>query len=99
MSKTPTVGMGATTGAGSDRYPWTIHVIRGTTLWASNDKHGPNKCVWPDQDFDYSNDNQDKPENWTLFTLRKDGRWHAGTTLDGSVLYIGERHYYQDPSF
>jgi len=97
----PKPGMGATISYGSDSYPYTIHKVDGKKLWASEDdatmKSG--KDIYSGQDYDYSNNNQNNPDVWSLFTLRKDSRWHQGTTMNGKVLYIGTRRKYYDPSF
>jgi len=96
----PEIGMGATIGVGSDSYPYTIHKVEDKKLWASEDNATmkPGLDIYH-QDYNYSNDNINKPENWSLFTLRKDGEWHHGNSLKGRVLYIGHRRFYQDPSF
>lgn len=99
VSKTPEVGMGATELRWSDREPLTIHKVEGKKLWASYDKaeriddNGMSEC----QEYEYSNENTE--DYWMLFTLRKDGRWHKGTTLQGTALRIGQREKYYDFSF
>ena len=101
----PEVGMGATAGAGSDCYPYTIHRVDLTgkvkKMWVSNDNHTPTEKheYYGNQDYTYSNDNEKNPEAWELCTLRKDGYWHFGTTKSGQRIYPGTRRYYQDPSF
>lgn len=98
---TPEVGMGATLLMWSDRSPFTIHKVEGKKLWASPDlydridENGMSEC----QEYVYHNNDQELEINWTLFTLRKDGRWHRGTTLCGMVLSIGHREKYYDFSF
>lgn len=97
----PEAGMGATLLMWTDRRAYTIHEVKGKKLWASSDvatrvdKNGMSE----DQVYEYKNENQNNPDNWTLFTLRKDGKWHKGTTLGGSVLAIGYRREYYDYSF
>ena len=100
-SITPEIGMGATMILWSDRIPFTIHKVEGKKLWASMDnaKMTEGNMQSEKQVYIYSNLNKDKPERWVLFTFRKDGRWHRGTTLQGSVLVIGNRERYDDPSF
>lgn len=100
-SLTAEVGMGATMMLWSDRVPYTIHKVDDKKLWASMDnaKMVKGNAQSEKQHYVYSNLNQDKPERWILFTLRKDGRWHQGTTLQGSILLIGRRERYDDPSF
>ena len=99
----PEVGMGATLLMWSDRHAYTIHKVseNGKKLWASPDnaKLIAGTCQSENQTYEYSNDNQDDENMWHLFTLRKDGRWHRGTTLQGSVLAIGYRNTYSDPTF
>lgn len=91
------IGIGATLLYATDRSPFTIHKVEGKKLWASPDQYeridenGMSEC----QEYVYTN-NVNEEENWTLFTLRKDGRWHRGTTLQGMVLRIGQREKYYD---
>jgi hypothetical protein len=97
----PTAGMGATSGAGSDCYPYTIHLVDGKKMWVSQDVYTrtPDCPPWPVQEYTYSNNNQDKPELWTLCTLRKDGYWHFGTKMTNPRIHPGHRRAYMDPSF
>ena len=104
----PEVGMGATIGYGSDRYPYTIHKISpdGKKIWASEDKHHvvPKEggyAYGSDIPYTYSNNNQNDESQWSLFTLRKNGRYiqKESSRNSGSYLTIGFRRYYQDPSF
>lgn len=97
----PEIGMGATLLAWSDRYAMTIHKVENKKLWASFDraKRIDKNGISESQEYAYSNDNQDKPEFWKLFTLRKDDKWHEGTTLSGLILRIGIRQEYEDPTF
>ena len=34
-----------------------------------------------------------------LATLRRDNKWHAGTTMQGAVFVLGRRNAYHDYSF
>jgi len=97
----PEVGMGATLLLYSDRDPYTIRKVEGKKLWASRDSYTRTDTngMSESQEYDYSNDNQNDESYWTLFTLRKDGKWHRGTTLDGMVLRIGNREKYYDFTF
>jgi hypothetical protein len=101
-SPMPEVGMGATLMMWTDRHAYTIHKVEGKKLWASSDvatRTDKNGYYTESQDYTYSNDDADKPDRWGLFTLRNDGRWHAGTTKHGSVLVLGFRREYCDPCF
>jgi len=99
----PEPGMGATILLWSDRHPYTIHRVSkdGKKLWATEDQHKrlDNNGFSESQEYEYWNDDSNDPESWSLFTLRKDGRWHQGNTLRGSVLAIGRREEYYDFSF
>lgn len=97
-SVTPEVGMGATRISFSDRHAFTITRVEGKKLWATPDiaKRTDNLGMSDSQSYDYTTD-PDALEY--LFTLRKDGRWHEGTTLRGSILCIGYRNHYHDYGF
>lgn len=103
QSVVPTVGMGATYCAGSDRYPYTVHHVDGKKMWISADEYTRTDTNGPYtelQEYTYSNANQDNPGmKWNLCTLRKDGKWHFGTTMAGAVLHVGIRRAYIDPHF
>jgi hypothetical protein len=102
---TPEVGMGATLLLWTDRHAMTIHKVdfsgKIKKLWASRDKSTriDNNGMSESQLYVYNNDDNDISENWELFTLRKDGRWHRGTKLSGNTLFIGHRDEYCDYSF
>jgi hypothetical protein len=105
-NRTIHVGMGATMGAGSDSYPYTVHALdmskNKPQIWVSADDYRPISegfDYYNNQLYVYENHNQSKPEHWRVFTLCKDGRWHEGTTMKGSVIHVGSRRAYQDPSF
>jgi len=97
----PQVGMGATLLLWSDRHAYTIHKVEDKKLWASADiaKRIDMNGMTESQDYDYYNFNQEDESKWELFTLRKDGRWHKGNTLQGNILSIGTRQEYYDFSF
>jgi hypothetical protein len=97
----PTVGIGATAGVGSDCYPYTVHDVSPDRkkIWVSSDNHSENLKTWPDQEYTYSNEDEYAPEMWLLCTLRKDGYYHFGKSMQGARIHIGHRRYYQDPSF
>lgn len=97
----PVAGMGATLLMWSDRHACTIHKVEGKKLWASEDSATltSGSCQSESQTYKYTNINEDDASRWSLFTLRKDGRWHRGTTLSGTVLAIGYRDEYYDPCF
>jgi hypothetical protein len=95
--KVPEVGMGATLLMYSDRHAYTITEVKGNKLWAVEDKaiRTDSNGMSDSQSYRYE-PGTGKPE---LFSLRKDGRWHEGTTLKGTVLQIGERDAYHDFGF
>lgn len=97
----PAVGMGCTTGFGSDCYPHTIVAVAEdlSYICTTADSHETTEKhdYYGNQDYTYTT-------NWnasrTLWTLRKDGAYHrdgAGMRLSG--IAVGHRRYYQDPSF
>ncbi len=104
----PTKGMGASAGAGSDSYPYTVVKVskNGRKIWVTEDTATPTK------DYDYYNNQEHTFEtNWpehnaeeecACYTLRKSGRWIAkGAGLNDTWLSIslGGRRKYRDPSF
>ena len=97
----PQPDMGATLLHWTDRSAYTIHKVEGKKLWASLDQAEliEGSILSESQTYRYYNTNKDNPTGWILFTLRKDGRWHMGTTLKGAVLSIETRDEYRDPSF
>jgi hypothetical protein len=99
----PVVGMGCTTGAGSDCYPHSIVEVAQDLSYivtTSDSKEATEKNdYYSNQDFTYTT-------NWngvrTLWTLRKDGRYYrdgAGMGRSYNSIAVGHRRYYQDPSF
>ena len=101
----PQVGMGATMLCWTDRHAMTVHMVdlkgKVKKMWVSEDtaKRIDKNGMSESQDYEYSNDNQNHPERWTLCTLRKDGRWHMGNRLSGACVMIGVRREYYDYSF
>ena len=95
------VGDGATLVVGSDRYPYTVHKVKGSRVWVSADSCSHNKKQWPEQDYDYTNDKQSLGEEfWTIFSLRKNGHLiRKGDSGKGCALYVGKRQFYHDPSY
>jgi hypothetical protein len=97
----PQPGMGATLLCWSDRRAYTIHKVTDKKLWASQDEarliEGSMQSEY--QRYKFFNLDASNPSRWSLFTLRKDGRWHQGNTLSGMVLSIGYRDEYYDPTF
>ena len=95
------VGMGCTLLLYTDRHAYTIHKVEDKKLWASEDHSSliSGSVQSESQTYRYTNTNQDNESRWTLFTLRKDGRWHMGTKLSGNILAIGYRNEYYDPCF
>jgi hypothetical protein len=94
---TPTVGMGATSGAGSDRYPYTVvEILSHRRIVLQRDSY---KCTdYDKQTYDIY---RDADGGTYEATLRKDGTW----VLDGDPLrhgqrfWLGHRSVYQNPSF
>lgn len=99
----PKPGIGCTVLMWTDRHAATIHKVSedGKTLWYSEDeaKRIDNNGMSESQSYEYSNTNQNETQFWQVATLRKDGRWHLGTTMKGSCLLIGHRQHYYDYSF
>jgi hypothetical protein len=99
--KPPEVGMGATILMYSDRHAATIieivspkEIIIQQDISTRMDKNGQSES----QEYSYLPDPNAKKET---FTLRKTGQWiRCGDSLrSGTVLQIGERDEYYDPSF
>jgi hypothetical protein len=84
---TPEIGMGATTGYGSDRYPYTVVAIlskRKIRLQADRYRRTDTNGVSEVQHYDITPD----PDGVTVeATLRKDGSW----VRDGDPLGHGQR--------
>ena len=97
----PKEGMGATLLMWSDRHAYTIHKVEGKKLWASRDntKLIAGNHHSESQEYEFSNENQNDESKWQLFSFRKDGRWHNGTSLKGTTLLIGTKKEYYDPTF
>jgi hypothetical protein len=99
----PEIGMGATGGAGSDCYPYTIVEIspNGKTIWVTSDSHKATKdCeYYGNQSYTYTSNMDGERE---CYTLRKNGRWirkGAGLKEYWCGISIGHRRYYRDPHF
>lgn len=77
----PVIGLGATTGGfGMDRHPYTVRLVSddGRTIYvaADNVERTDENGVSESQSYDFfESDNHVKPETWTEYTLRKNGRW------------------------
>lgn len=100
--KTPEVGMGATGGAGSDCYPFTIvEVVSPKTIVVQADSAVMNSKgdYFGNQIWDITpNPNGGKE----TYTLRKNGRWilkGSPMTDHWSGISIGHRRRYEDPHF
>lgn len=96
----PVVGNGATMGAGSDSYPYTIIEVTPKKVVIQSDWHAPapNFDYYSNQEYVYwANPHGTK----VTLTLRKNGRW----VVRGCDMWSGQsagfwgRRYYQDPSF
>lgn len=101
MSVQPTVGMGATGGAGSDCYPYTIvNVIspKRIQITADDYKRIDNNGLSENQEYEYTS----RPDASKItLSLRKSGRWvEVGQSDAGYNGYaIGHRRAYLDPHF
>jgi hypothetical protein len=98
---TPEIGMGATTGFGSDRYPYTVVQIlskRRIDLQADTYKRIDKNGMSESQEYEYFR-NIDGPT--IEATLRKDGTWvRDGDPLKrGQRFYLGHRAAHFDPHF
>lgn len=97
----PVVGMGATLHIGSDCYAYTvINIISDFKIEIQEDQvnKAKNYNYYFNQVYDYS----PNPLGVKLiFTKRKDGAWRQQgiSKTRGSVLVLGRREFYQDPSF
>lgn len=98
----PKVGDGITEVSWTDRHAGTIKRVapNGKKFWYTmddakrTDKNGMSDC----QSYSYTT--TDLPEaDWNVATLRKDGKWHQGTTLSGRTIMVGVRDEYHDFSF
>jgi len=87
-----TTGTPATLRSGSDSYPYVVSSVGKKVIYVRAVNHGPNKLVWPDQDFPVFLDQPYGDE----VCLRKGKR---GWVNGGSRYSIGSSVYYQDPSF
>lgn len=100
VSIEPKPGMGCTILLWTDRHACTIHKVKEKKIWISRDETKPlHKGMTDSQSYEYSNSNQNEPQFWQVATLRKDGRWHLGSTMKGSIVQIGQRNEYYDYSF
>jgi hypothetical protein len=100
----PSVGMGCTTGAGSDCYPHTIVAVADDLSYIATTSDSY-KHVGPPREYG-SDGNWVYTTNWEasrqLWTLRKDGHYYAegaGMGRRYNSIAVGHRRYYQDPSF
>ncbi len=99
----PEVGMGATTGAGSDCYPHTIIEVADDLSYIviQSDNYEAVKAVPYGSNVDYIY--TANPQGATQkYTLRKNGRYICdGCPMKHYFLgvAIGHRRFYQDPSF
>jgi hypothetical protein len=82
-----------------DVYPCTVSEVKnnGKTVVVRRNDIGPNKLVWPEQDFPIL---ETTSEGTRTFTLRKNGRYVAkGTEMWGRPALTAAHKYYQDPHF
>jgi hypothetical protein len=101
----PVVGMGASSGFGSDSYPYTVVGVSGCgkKVWVTEDSHEPAEGFnyFSNQVYTYESNMTKNMNEAQCFTLRSNGDW----VVDGSgikygrKLYLGHRRYYQDPHF
>jgi hypothetical protein len=95
-SPKPEVGMGVTFMMYSDRHAGTIvEVLSPKKIMVQFDK-----AVRTDSNgFSENQSYKFEPQPTSakiLVTLRKDGRWHEGTKLDGTVVVLGRREEHYD---
>lgn len=98
---TPEVGMGATTGYGSDRYPYTVVEIlskRKIKLQADSFKRIDNNGMSEVQEYNFY---RDVDGHTDVATLRKDGTWVSehDPLKHGRRFWLGQRSAHFDPHF
>jgi hypothetical protein len=99
ISAKPVVGMGATELMWTDRHAYTIvEVVSDKRLVVQQDKAIVVKGGIHNGSAEYRYE-PDPSRPLKTLTLRKDGRWHEGTTMQGAKFAIGWREEYYDPSF
>ena len=96
----PEIGMGATMGVGSDRYPYTItEIVSPKRIWVQSDEYRRIDSNGQSESQKYTF-TRNPHGTKTLITLRKNGRWvRMGEQMGGTSWAIGRRDAYQDPSF
>jgi hypothetical protein len=93
----PSIGMGVTLVIGTDRYPATIIEVKtDKTIVVQEDKSAPapGHDYYDSQKYTYAPNPEG--EKHTV-TLRKDGSWRV--LKRGTLVRVGERQHYSDPSF
>lgn len=99
-SQKPEVGMGATFGVGSDRYPYTVIQVtndRKVVLQADHYKLIGGSSQSENQIYEYT---PDPFGTVVIATLRVNGRWvRKGQDKHSPGFYIGDRRAYRDPCF
>lgn len=101
----PVVGMGCTILYWTDRGAATIMKVsdNGKRIWISRDRatRVDTNGMSEDQSYVYETVNYDHPENWSEYSLRKNGRYYrkGDTMRSGLALLIGTRREYYDYSF
>ena len=112
LSTVPKVGMGATTGYNGDSYPHTIHKVSKDlkTVWVSSDNYtaipkanSKGYEYGEEVPYTYSNNDTNKPTNWSEYKLRKNGYYiQKGVGMNSAwffTLYLDYRRYRQNPEF
>ena len=93
----PEVGMGATMATGSDSYPYTVVKVAEdlSSIEITADSHhpAPGFDYYSNQVYTYTSN----PGPGTVLTLNTRGKLR-GLYGNGRI-YLGNRRYYQDPSF
>lgn len=98
----PVLGMGATAGYGSDRYPYTVVAISASgkqiTVQADDYKPAPGHHYINNQVYTYTPNTSAETK---VFTLRDNGRWvlKGESKKGGLCLGLGHRRHYHDPHF
>ena len=100
MNEIPVVGMAATMGCGSDRYPGTVIQVKnkGRTVVVQADtyKPGPGHVHIAHEVWEYE---RNLNGSTTTYTLRQNGRWvrKGENQYRGSGLGLGHREHHYDP--
>jgi hypothetical protein len=99
-SEAPSVGAGATVIAYSDRHPATIaEVVSPSRFFIQRDTVTHDKTKPGGMGHQNWLITPDPKAARELVTLRKDGKFHLGTSMQGSVVLVGVRQAHHDWEF